>query len=125
MVKGNRHQGAVDVGKHLVLVVGELGEAREELVDTIVEGVVDVRTVQVHEDARLISVVIGVAGDVGAALHDRNVRAGGLGHAPRDSGACITGADDDGVVLVGRERTARVHRDAHRDPLNRTTGLAA
>ena len=81
MVEGHRHERAVDVGEHLVLVVGPLGEAREELVHALVHGVVDVRAVLVDEDARLVDVVVGVARDVVAALDDGDLEAARLGEA--------------------------------------------
>ena len=104
MVEGHRHERAVDVREHLVLVVRPLREAREELVHALAKGVVDMRAVLVDEDAVLVHVVVRVACDVVAALEDRDAEAGALGHAAGAHGTGVARSDDDHVVLFGVER---------------------
>ena len=98
VVEGNRHERAVDVGEHLVLVIGPLGEAGQERVHALAEGVVDVRTVHVNKHTGLIQVVVGVAGDVVAALEDGDAEADGLGEATGAHRTRIARTDDDHVV---------------------------
>ena len=101
MVKGHGHKGAVDVGKHLVLVVRPLGKARQEIVDALIKGMVDVRTVLVDQDSRLVSAVEGIARNVATALQNGNTIADGFGKTAGANGTGITGADDDHVVRTG------------------------
>ena len=119
VVEGDRHERAVDVGEHLVLVVGPLGEAREELVHALAHGVVDVGAVLVHEDARLVVVVIRVTGDVVATLQDGDLEAAGLRKAARAHGAGVSRADDDGVIAVRIEPSGQTVFDTHTRPLSR------
>ena len=119
VVERDRHESAVDVGEHLVLVVGPLGEAGEELVDAVALGVVDVRTVLVDQDARVVDVVIGVARDVVATLDDGDAEAAGLGKAACADGASVTGTDDDHVVRVGVEAGGEPTSDTHSNPLDK------
>ena len=115
----------MDVGKHLVLVVGPLGEAGEELVHALVGGVVDVRAILVDQDAGLVLVVVGVAGDVVAALEDGDLHAAGLGEATGADGAGVARADDDGVEGLGGKVSRQTALDAHVVPLKGTMGLWA
>ena len=101
VVKGHGHKGAVDVGKHLVLVVRPLGKARQEIVDALIKGMVDVRTVLVDQDSRLVSAVEGIARNVATALQNGNTIADGFGKTAGANGTGITGADDDHVVRAG------------------------
>ena len=101
VVKGHGHKGAVDVGKHLVLVVRPLGKARQEIVDALIKGMVDVRTVLVDQDSRLVSAVEGIARDVTTALQNGNAIADGFGKTAGANGTGITSADDDHVVRTG------------------------
>ena len=119
VVEGHRHERAVDVGEHLVLVVGPLGEAREELVHALAHGVVDVRAVLVHEDARLVVVVVRVARDVVAPLEDGDLEPAGLRKAACAHGAGIPRADDDGVIAVRIEPGGQTVFDTHTRPLSR------
>ena len=125
VVEGNGHEGAVDVGKHLVLVVGPLGKAGEELVHALVHGVVDVRAILVDQDAGLVLVVVGVAGDVVTALEDGDLHAAGLGEAARADGAGVARAHDDCVEGLGGKVSRQTALDAHVVPLKETMGLRA
>ena len=58
----------MDVGKHFVLIVSPLGKAGKECVHTVVVGVVDMGTVLVNQNPRLIVVIVGVACDMVAPL---------------------------------------------------------
>ena len=100
VVEGNGHERPVDVGQNLVLVVGPLGEAREELVHALVGGVVDVRAVLVNQDASLVHVVVGVARDVVATLEDANLEAAGLNEPAGAHRTGVSGTNDDGVIGV-------------------------
>ena len=117
VVEGHRHERAVNVGENLVLVVGPLGEAREELVHAVVHGVIDVRAVLVDEDARVVEEVVGVAGDVVAALEDADLEPAGLGEAARAGRPGVARADDDRVKAVGVEAGGKALLDAHGNPL--------
>ena len=101
MVKGHGHKGAVDVGEHLVLVVRPLGKARQEIVDALVKGMVDVRTILVDQDPGLVSAVEGIAGNVATALQNGNTIADGFGKTAGTNGTGISGADNDHVVRTG------------------------
>ena len=101
MVKGHGHKGTVDVGEHLVLVVRPLGKARQEIVDALVKGMVDVRTILVDQDSRLVSAVEGIARNVATALQNGNTIADGFGKTAGANGTGITGADNDHVVRTG------------------------
>ena len=70
VVKRNRHQLAVNVSQNFMLVVSPLSKAREELVNTVTHGVVDVWTVLVNKNARVIKAIVSVAGNVVSALKD-------------------------------------------------------
>ena len=113
MVEGDGHERAVDVGKHLVLVIGPLSEARQEAVHALTEGVVDVRAVLMYEDAVRIVAIVGVARDVRAALQDGNAEPGGLGQTAGADGAGVAGSDDDHVVRIGIEGLGKTRRDLH------------
>ena len=78
-----------------MLVIGPLGEAGQERVHALAEGVVDVRTVHVNEHTGLIQVVVGVAGNVVAALEDGDAEADGLGEATGAHRTRIARTDDD------------------------------
>ena len=101
MVKGHGHKGAVDVGEHLVLVVRPLGKARQEIVDALIKGMVDVRTILVDKDPGLIGAVVGVARNVAATLQNCNTIADGLGETAGTNGTGISGTDDNHVVCAG------------------------
>ena len=101
VVKRHGHEGAVDVGKHLVLVVRPLGKARQEIVDALIKGMVDVRTILVDQDSGLISAVVGVTRNVATALQNGNTIADGLGETTGTNGTGITGTDDNHVVCAG------------------------
>ena len=101
VVKGHGHEGAVDVGEHLVLVVRPLGKARQEVVHALVKGVVDVRTVLVDQDSRLVSAVEGITRNVATALQNGNTIADSFGKTAGANGTGITGADNDHVVRTG------------------------
>ena len=79
MVEGHGHQGAVNVGEDLVLIVRPLGKARQEVVHALVEGVVDVRTVLVDKDAVFVQVIVGVARNMIAALEHGNMESSVFG----------------------------------------------
>src|SRR5215217_1229239 len=71
-VDRNRHEPAVDARPYPVLVrppLRELGEVVEDLLRVRVE---DVRPVAVHEDARVVVVVVRVAPDVRAAVDNED-----------------------------------------------------
>ena len=55
-----------------MLIPAPLGELRQVIEDVARVGVEDVRPVFVDEDARLVVVVVGVARDVVAAVHDED-----------------------------------------------------
>ena len=101
MVEGHGHEGSVDVGEYLVLVVRPLGKARQEVVHALVKGVVDVRTILVNQDSGLVSAVEGIARDMATALQNGNAIADGLGKTAGANGTGITGADNDHVVRTG------------------------
>ena len=101
MVKGHGHEGAVDVGEHLVLVVRPLGKARQEVMDALVKSVIDVRTVLVDQDSGLVSAVVGITRDVAATLQNGNTIADSFGKTAGANGTGITGADNDHVVRTG------------------------
>jgi len=101
VVKRHGHEGAVDVGKHLVLVVRPLGKARQEIVDALVKGMVDVRTILVDQDSRLVSAVEGIARNVATALQNGNTIADSFGKTAGANGTGITGADNNHVVRTG------------------------
>ena len=124
VVEGNRHKGTVDVGEHLVLIIGPIGETREELVHAFVGGVIDVRAVLVDQDARLVLVVVGVARDVVAALKDGDLHATGLCKAARANAARIPAADNEGVIGFRVEARAETALDVHKVPLRKGTVLA-
>ena len=107
VVERDGHEGAVDVRQDLVLVVGPLGEAREELVHALVHGVVDVRAVLVHEDARLVLIVVGVAGDVVAALEDGDLHAAGLGQTAGADAPGVSAADEGYGAGLSQRREER------------------
>ncbi len=113
VVEGDGHEGAMHVGEDLVLVLRPVGEAREELERALVGGVEDVRAVLVHEDARLVPVVVGVARHMAAALEDADLEAAGLGQTARADGTGVSGPHDDGVegggVEVVRKACVEVH----------------
>ena len=98
VVEGDRHERAVDVGEHLVLVVGPLGEAGQEVVHALVEGVVDMRAVLVDQDAVPVIAVVGVARDVVAPLEHGDTEPGGLRQATGAHRAREPGPHDDHVV---------------------------
>jgi hypothetical protein len=101
MVEGHGHEGSVDVGEYLVLVVRPLGKARQEVVHALVKGVVDVRTVLVDQDSRLVSAVEGITRNVATALQNGNTIADSFGKTAGANGTGITGADNDHVVRTG------------------------
>ena len=101
MVKGHGHKGTVDVGEHLVLVVRPLGKARQEIVNALVKGMVDVRTILVDQDSRLVSAVEGIARNVATAFQNGNTIADSFGKTAGANGTGITGADNDHVVRTG------------------------
>ena len=101
MVEGHGHQGAVDVGENLVLIVRPLGEARKEVVHALIEGVVDVRAVLVNKDAVFIQVIVGVARNMVAALEHGNMESSVFGQTARADGAGVSGTHDDHVICVG------------------------
>ena len=113
VVEGDRHQGAVHVGQHLVLVGRPLGEAGEVLVHAVVVGVVDVGAVLVHQDTGLVLVVVGVAGDVVAALQHAHPVAAGLSQATGADGTSIARANDENVVLLRVEVLGETLADVH------------
>ena len=101
MVEGHGHQGAVNVGEDLVLIVRPLGKARQEVVHALVEGVVDVRTVLVDKDAVFVQVIVGVARNMIAALEHGNMESSVFGQTARANGAGVSGTHDDHVICVG------------------------
>ena len=101
MVKGHGHEGAVDVGEHLVLVVRPLGKARQEIVDALIKGMVDVRTILVDQDSGLISAVVGVTRNVATAFQNGNAIADSLGETTGANGTGISSTDDNHVVYAG------------------------
>ena len=113
VVERNRHERAVDVGKHAMLVVGEVGETRQVLVDALVIGVVDVRAVQVDEHPGLVEAIVGVARDVRTALEDADLLACTLRQLARNDRAGITGTDDEGVVIGNVERLGKTMDNGH------------
>ena len=125
MVEGHRHERTVDVGKHLVLVIGPLGEAGQELVHALVEGVVDMRAVEMDEDTGLIVIVVGVAGDVVATLQNGDAETDGLGKTAGAHRAGISCPDDDHVVIMRVETSRKTRSDLHRYSLNRPAGRAS
>ena len=70
VVKRNGHQLAVNVSQNFVLVVSPLSEAREELVNAVTHGVIDVWTVLVNKNARVIKAIVSVTGNVVSTLKD-------------------------------------------------------
>ena len=116
VVEGDRHERAVDIGQNLVLVASPLSEAREVLVHAVVHGVVDVWTVLVHQDARIIHVVVGIAANVVASLDDGNLHAARLGKAACADRTCVACAHDDGVVCIGIEARRQSVCDSHESP---------
>ena len=83
--------------------------------------VVDVRAVLVDEDAGVVDVVIGVAGDVIATLDDGHVEAAGLGKAAGADRSRVSGADDDHVVTVGVKPSGKPTCDSHSNPLDESS----
>ena len=101
MVEGHGHKSAVDVGKHLVLIVRPLGKARQEIVHALVKGVVNVRTVLVDQDSSLVSAVVGIARNVATTLQNGNAIADSLGKTAGTNGTSVPGTDNDHVVRTG------------------------
>ena len=117
VVERNRHELALDVGKHLVLIVGPLGEAGQELVHAVIGGVVDVRAVLVNEDASVIEAVVSVSRDVRTTLQDGHLIATRLGQTAGAGGTGVSGTHDEDVVRSGVEVLRKAARDAHCVPL--------
>ena len=69
--------------------------------DALVKGMVDVRTILVDQDSRLVSAVEGIARNVATALQNGNTIADGFGKTAGANGTGITGADNDHVVRAG------------------------
>ena len=116
VVEGNRHERTVDVGEDLVLVARPLREAREVLVHAVVHGVVDVRTVLVHKNARVIHVVVGIAANVVASLDDGDLHAARLGKATGADRTRVARAHDDGVIYIWVEASWQSVCDSHESP---------
>ena len=117
VVEGHRHERAVDIGEHLVLVVRPLREAREELVHAVALGVVDVRAVLVNENPGVVGVVVGVTSDVVATLEDGDAKPAGLGKATGADRPRVSRADDEHVIRIGVEASGEPTCDTHTDPL--------
>ena len=118
MVERNGHEGTVNVGENLVLIVGPLGKARKEVVDALVVRVIDVRTVLVNENTRLVLEVVCIARDMVAALEHRHAESSGLGEAACANGACIAGAHDNHVISSRIELLGKTRGNLHRYSLN-------
>ena len=101
MVKGHGHKGTVDVGEHLVLIIRPLGEARQEVMHALVKGMIDMRTILVDQDSRLVSAVEGIARNVATALQNGNTIADSFGKTAGANGTGITGTDNNHVVRTG------------------------
>ncbi len=69
----HRQELPVHAGQHAVLVPAPLGELREVIEDLARVRVENVRAVFVHEHARVVVMVVGVARDVVAAVHDEDL----------------------------------------------------
>ena len=118
VVEGNRHERAVDIGEHPVLVVGPIGEAREEAVHALGGGVVDVRPVEVDEDPRIVQTVVGVAGDVVAALEHADAEPRGLGQTAGANGTGVSRSHDDHIVRLRVEALRQARANVHRHSLS-------
>ena len=100
LVERHRHVRAVPVGQHLVLVVVPLGEAADVVERALVVGVEDVRPIAVHEDARLVGLVVHVAGDMGLLLDHENTLAAALCQLARHDAAGEPAAHHHGVEIA-------------------------
>ena len=84
-----------------VLVAGELGEPSDVVPDPLVGGVEQVRAVAVYLDTGLrVGFGVGVASEMGAALHDEHTLAQFIGHALGDRQAEESGADDKQICAM-------------------------
>ena len=79
---------------------------------------VDVRAVLVDQDAGVVEEVVGVAGDVVAALEDADLEAAGLGEATGAGRTSVARSDDEGVIRVRVEAGGKALLDAHENPLS-------
>ena len=122
VVERHRHERAMDVCKHLVLIVRPLSEAGQEVMHAVVVRMVDMRTILVDEDACLVLIVVGVARDVVAALDDADLEVQGLCQAAGTYCSCITRTDDEDVVAVSIEIIRQTMCDIHTTSL---TGACA
>ena len=101
VVKRHGHQLAVDIRANLVLVVCPFGKAREELVHPVADGMVDVRTVLMNQDARIINPVVRVSGNVSAALDNCDFKIARFSHTASHNGTGISGTDHHDIVGIG------------------------
>ena len=99
LVEGHGHVGAEPIGEHLVLVTRPFREAGQVIVGLLAVGVEDVRPIAVHEDAGLVILVVGVAGDVIALLDDEHAQPPLLGQLAGGHGTGESGADDHRVKV--------------------------
>ena len=94
-VDRNRHELPVDPRLHAVLIRVPLGELRQVLEDRLRVRVEDVRPVLMHEDARVVVVVVRVPADMRAFVDNQDLLAGihcqPFGH----DAAGEAGADDE------------------------------
>ena len=96
-----------------MLVVAPRGELRQVLHDLVRVGVEDVRTVFVHQDAGLVVVVEGVAGDVVALVDDEHALAHAVGETLCEHGPGQPGAHNK-IVEPLLPRTVRTGADRWR-----------
>jgi hypothetical protein len=52
----------------------------------------NMRAILVNQDARVVVMVIGIARDVGAAVHEQDLFAGASGEALRQNAPCVPGS---------------------------------
>ena len=113
VVERHGHELSVHVCKHLVLIVGPLGKTRKERMDALVKRVINVRTVLMDQNARLVVIVVGIAGDVVAALEYSDAETGGLGKTTSAHCTRVTSAYDDHVVGTRIKISRKTRVDLH------------
>ena len=100
LVERHGHIGSVPIGEHAMLISQKAGEAARVIEGALVVGVEDVRTVLVHEDTRLVFLVVHVAADVGALFDDENALARALREFASHDATGKSAADDNRVDVV-------------------------
>ena len=121
VVERHRHQRAVYVRQDLVLVIGYVRKPHEELMDPIIERMIDVWAIEVHQNTRIVDIVIGVARNVTATLEHRNAIVAPLGKPASAHSPGKARADHDRIVVTRVEISRKTARHTHGCSISRPT----